>query len=81
MSDSLATYLQDHLAGSNFAVELLKSLHDQHADDALGQFAAALLGEVEEDRAVLRRIIKGAGKEGAALKEAAACQCWRTRNV
>ncbi len=72
MSDALATYLHDHLAGSNFAVELLKHLHDQHAGEPLGEFAAALLAEVEQDREVLRRIMERVGAEGSTLKDATA---------
>jgi hypothetical protein len=63
MSDPLATYLHDHLAGSNFALELLKNLHDQHAGDSLGQFAAVLLIEIEEERQVLQRIIDQIGTQ------------------
>ena len=72
MSDPLATYLHDHLAGSNFATELLNNLRDQHADEPLGQFAAALLSELLEERQVLQRIIDRVGTEPSALKEATA---------
>jgi hypothetical protein len=72
MSDSLAIYLHDHLAGSNFAVELLKSLLDQHADDALGASAAALLDEIEQDRETLQEIIARVGNGAPIMKEAAA---------
>src|SRR3954451_1211107 len=72
MSDPLATYLHDHLAASHFAVELLKNLHEQHAGEPLGPFAAALLGEVEEDRQVLQQIVDRVGTEASALKEATA---------
>jgi hypothetical protein len=72
MSDPLATYLHDHLAGSNFAIELLKNLHDQHAGEPLGQFAAVIRIEIEEERQVLQRIIDQVGNQPPALKEAAA---------
>jgi hypothetical protein len=72
MSDPLATYLHDHLAASLFAVELLKNLHQQHAGEALGEFAATLLREVEEDRQTLQRIADQAGTEASVLKEATA---------
>jgi hypothetical protein len=54
MSDPLATYLHDHLAGSNFAIELLDSLRDQYSGEPLGRFAAALLIEIKEDQRTLR---------------------------
>jgi hypothetical protein len=72
MSDSLATYLHDHLAGSNFAVELLEFLRDQHTGEHLGTAAAALLAEVEEDRTVLQGIAGRVGNGVPILKEASA---------
>lgn len=53
-------------------------MHDQHAGEPLGQFAAALLVEVEEDRAVLKGIIDGIGDGPSTLKEAAA---WMAEKV
>ncbi len=72
MSNPLATYLHDHLAGSNFATELLKNLQDQHAGKPLGQFAATLLIELEEERQILQGIIDRVGAEPSTLKEATA---------
>jgi hypothetical protein len=72
MSDGLAVYLHDHLAGSNFAVELLEFLRDQHAGQRLGDAAAAMLAEVEEDRKVLQGIIGRVGNGVPVLKEASA---------
>src|SRR3954454_17536921 len=72
MSNPLSTYLHDHLAAAQFAVELLKSLHEQHDGEPLGAFAAALLLEVEEDRQTLQRIVDQAGTEASLLKEATA---------
>ncbi len=72
MSDSLAIYLHDHLAGSNFAVELLEFLRDQHPGEALGEAAVALLAEVESDRTVLQGIISRTGNSVPFLKEASA---------
>ncbi len=72
MSDPLATYLHDHLAGSTFAVELLKSLRDQHSKTELGNFAAAVLADVRQDQQVLQTIVDRVGKSGADFKQAAA---------
>jgi hypothetical protein len=72
MSDSLAIYLHDHLAGSNFAVELLEFLRNQHAGQPLGDAAAALSAEVAEDRKVLQGIIGRVGNSVPILKEASA---------
>jgi hypothetical protein len=72
MKDTLRTYLHDHLAGSNFAVELLKSLRDQHTGEPLGSFAEARLIEVQQDREILQQIVDRVGQGSIDLKEAAA---------
>ena len=72
MSDPLATYLHDHLAGSTFAIELLESLRDRHSKTDLGGFAAAVLADVKEDQQVLQTIVDRVGKSGADLKQATA---------
>jgi hypothetical protein len=72
MSDSLQDYLHDHLAGSNFAIELLKSLQEQKGNEGLAVFAAALLAEVQKDADLLRGIVEQVGKSRLDLKEAAA---------
>lgn len=71
MSDPLATYLQDHLAGSSFAIELLESLRDRFHDQPLGTLAEALLADVRDDQQVLLRMIDRVGKGGLDLKSAA----------
>jgi hypothetical protein len=71
MSDPLATYLQDHLAGSHFALELLDSLHDQFEHEELGKFAFALSVEIQRDQDVLVNIIESVGEEQSALSQAA----------
>ena len=72
MSERLATYLNDHLAGARFAIELLERLRDTHADEPLGRFAGELLINVDEDRAVLQEIADQVGGGGNSLKEAIA---------
>lgn len=72
MSEPLATYLHDHLAGANFAIDLVGSLRDRYRDDPLRQLASNLLVELEEDRTILRQIAERVGKGSPDLKEAAA---------
>lgn len=72
MSNSLATYLHDHLAGSAFAIDLLESLRDHYAGEPLGELAAALVIEVRRDRETLQTIADEVGKGSSNLKEAAA---------
>lgn len=72
MSDRLNTYLNDHLAGSRFAIDLLGQMRDAYIDQPMGRFAADVLGNVEQDRVVLQRIIDELGGGESSLKEAAA---------
>lgn len=70
MSDSLTVYLHDHLAGANYAVEVLEFLRDQ--GEPHSGAASALLAEIEEDRAVLRRIADTVGDNVSTVKEVTA---------
>ena len=72
MVEPLATYLHDHLAGANFAVELLKDLSEQAVDAEVARLSARLLVEVEEDRAVLQGVADSIGAQQSSVKEAAA---------
>jgi hypothetical protein len=69
MSEALATYLQDHLAGSVHAVGLLEFMRDEHPREPLGQFASDLLIEIESDRDVLRRLAERVGSGSSGSKE------------
>jgi hypothetical protein len=71
-SESLTTYLQDHLAGSAAAVEMLETLRDKHAGAPLGEFAADILTEVRQDQATLEDLIEQVGGGPSALKETTA---------
>ncbi len=78
MPDALATYLNDHLAGSVTALELGGHLRDTEGESPLGRFLVRLLGEIEEDQAVLKGVLARVGAEnplkqgGAWLAEKAA---------
>lgn len=61
MSDPLATYLHDHLAGSRIAIDLLQALEEEHRGGPLGLFAAELRAEVEQDREILNGLIERVG--------------------
>ena len=71
MRDPLAIYLHDHLAGSRFAVELLKSLEQQYHGQPLGDFARVLEKDVTTDQEILQKIIDSVGRVHLDLKEAA----------
>jgi hypothetical protein len=69
MSDSLTTYLQDHLAGALHAIELLKAMREHFAAEPLGTFAAEVLAEVEADREVLATLTERVGGSAGGMKE------------
>jgi hypothetical protein len=78
MSDSLGIYLQDHLAGAAYAIDLVEFMRDRHENDELGQFAARLLGEIKADRDILRQLAERTAAGSSPLKEFTA---WLTEKV
>jgi hypothetical protein len=71
MSDPLATYLQDHLAGAAHAVELVEAMRDYYKGTPLGDFSASLLVDIQADREVLRNLAERIGAGSSGLKELA----------
>src|ERR1700728_3969057 len=69
MSDSLSTYLHDHLGGAKAAIDLLEAMRDGHEDQPLKDFAASLLIEVQADRDTLQRLAEKVGSGSNVLKE------------
>lgn len=53
----LATYLNDHLAGSTVGVELARRAAGSNSGTPYGRALAKLADEIEEDRATLEKII------------------------
>jgi hypothetical protein len=78
MSEPLAIYLHDHLAGSTMAIDLLASMRKEHAGEPLGEFAANLQVEIEADRDVLRTLIERVGAGSNAIKDLGA---WMSEKV
>lgn len=72
MSDHLATYLNDHLTGARFAVEMLGRLRDSTKDALFRRRLAELLQQIEDDRAVLQDLVERLGAPRNAIKEAGA---------
>jgi hypothetical protein len=72
MAEPLATYLDDHLAGARFAVDLLERLQEAQTDQEFHRFAHDLLRDIEQDRAVLQKIADEVSGGSNAVKEAAA---------
>jgi hypothetical protein len=72
LSDTLVTYLHDHLAGARFALNLLDSLRAGDQPVAIRKLADELLYEIGEDRRVLEQLADRLGKPHSTLKEGAA---------
>jgi hypothetical protein len=72
MSESLKTYLADHLAGSLHAIQLLKDIHQKHHTKVVGHFAADMLVEIRSDREMLEKIATQVGGGPSSAKEVAA---------
>lgn len=79
MHDPLATYLHDHLAGSNFAIELLDSIVEIYGEKyegkseplRLSEFARSLVADIRQDQRALEEIIGHVGKTHFDLAQAA----------
>jgi hypothetical protein len=75
---SLTTYLNDHLAGSVTALELLERLGRLHRGTEREKLFQSLRREVEEDQKVLQQVLdQVGGKESRARKAAA----WLTEKI
>jgi hypothetical protein len=57
-NDNLATYLNDHLAGSVLAIDLMEHIASAHADTPLARLMAELRVEVEADRQALQSLME-----------------------
>jgi hypothetical protein len=70
MSDSLATYLNDHLGGAQIAIQLLEAMREQHDDREFREFASALLPEIQTDDYTLQSIAEKIGSGPNIAKQA-----------
>jgi len=68
----LATYLSDHLAGSEAAVRLIGRYVEREPDSPFGVLMADLLHEIEEDREQLKRLMARVGANPSSVKKAGA---------
>lgn len=69
MKDPLSVYLQDHLAGATFGVELVQALeHDQDVSE-LGRLAGKWKIEIKADQATLREIVERLDAAPGTVKE------------
>ena len=67
----LDVYLNDHLAGSAAAVELVERIRDNNEGTALAAHMARLLGEIEADRDTLAVVMERLGVVRSTPKQVA----------
>ena len=77
-TDALTQYLQDHLAGSVAALQLMETLADQERGRPLEAALRGLHTEVSEEQQVLREILQRLDGGESRLKQAAA---WFTEKM
>jgi hypothetical protein len=70
--DDLSSYLNDHLAGSVGALELLDRLIEVYQGKPLEGFFKDLRGEIEADQETLKELIERLGEEESAVRKAGA---------
>lgn len=70
--DLLRIYLNDHLAGSVEAVELIEHFLSSNPDRALEDFLRQLLVDIEQDQEVLRDLRARVGGKESRVKDALA---------
>jgi hypothetical protein len=68
--ETLRTYLNDHLAGSVAAVELLD--HLMELDEGRKTFYLRLKSDIQDDQAVLKEVLNRAGGTESTLRKTAA---------
>lgn len=70
-STPLGAYLNDHLAGSAAAIELIEKLRSKNADGEFAAYLSELQHDVEADRGNLEQVMETLGVPRSAIKEAA----------
>ena len=77
MTDNLGIYLNDHVAGSVMALELLDHLIDLPEAPEPG-LLTQLRSEIQEDQQVLRQLLRSVGAKESPVRKAAA---WLTEKL
>ena len=70
--ERLHTYLNDHLAGSVAAIELLDDVIEHHSEDRFGKIFRDWRGDIQADQETLRNLIRKLGAEESAIRKAGA---------
>ena len=70
--EGLHLYLNDHLAGSVAAIEMVDNLIEHHPEDRFGKFFHDLRNEIHADQEKLRDLIQKVGAEESTIRKAGA---------
>ena len=70
--DGLHLYLNDHLAGSVTAIEMIDNVIAQHPEDRFGKFFRELRNEIQADQEKLRDLLQKVGAEESTVRKAGA---------
>ena len=68
---ALIAYLRDHLSGSDVAIRVVQRLGSTHDGTEDGMLFRRLSKELEEDRSVVRALLRGLGASGRSMKRVA----------
>lgn len=79
--EQIAIYLNDHLAGSTAARDLVERTASAAEGSALGTFLGTLLRDIEEDRSELRSVMRRLDVEEHAVKQVAGAVAERASRV
>jgi hypothetical protein len=71
VASALHIYLQDHLAGATFGLQLVQRCQRNNEGSELAEPLAKLTAEIAEDRRTLQAIMRDAGAEASRTKVAA----------
>jgi hypothetical protein len=69
-SSSIDTYLNDHLGGAKFGIDLAEHIRDSHEGTALGDVMTSMAGEIELDRQSLLGLMERMGTSPNPVKQA-----------
>ena len=72
MNPDLTTYLHDHLAGANAALEVIGLLKGHSDEPVLMSFLSSLLIEVQEDKQTLEGLLSTLAQGPSTIKDSAA---------
>ena len=70
--ERLHTYLNDHLAGSVAAIELLEKVIEHHSEDRFGKIFRDWRSDIQADQETLRNLIRKLDAEESAIRKAGA---------